>query len=563
MAPRNGWFGLLLVVLALSACRRNEAADGRTWWERPGLGIMYMTEWREGWGWARNFDDFNASISDDEGNLDFQGPFPQTDDWVALSRDLKIDYHLIWAKWHDGICYWDTEQTDWKTEVDYMAPFAKKSRRARIPFMFYYSTIFDHNPQFDDIQPSPNTWSVILSTEQPIYEDYLRAQFAELVETYEPDGLWLDWYSADRSTSVSIEWFEDNAPDTLLTFNQSSYQASESADLLSFTSGESHYVRRPEAGVEDLVGVLYGGAWEQANRNRAEFDHPWELVGPLGEFWQTPEIRSDRDELVRIVAITLASGGRYAMGAIAQADGSIRPDHVEQARWVADWYEPRRDLFQPARALPYPGDRPPGVDVPKGYQAIASQLGADTLLHVINMDGQSGPVLLTLDADRWGTGEGLYLEPQHTSVTAEQMDGQLRLTLDPAERVDTIVRVEGLTLDPATFEAPDGNDGWIPDPKSVTTCIDGTGPYGPICPEIASCTCSACAQELEECETDAACVAIVRCALETNCRGALCYAADTCQAVIDEHGGLTSPSLIQAAAVSTCSDEACGICDEP
>jgi hypothetical protein len=29
---------------------------------------------------------------------------------------------------------------------------------------------------------------------QPLYEEYLKGQFREIMEQYRPDGMWLDWY---------------------------------------------------------------------------------------------------------------------------------------------------------------------------------------------------------------------------------------------------------------------------------------------------------------------------------------------------------------------------------
>ena len=47
----------------------------KQWWEKPGLSIMYQIEARPGWFWNRNYDKFNASMRDDEGNINFNGPY--------------------------------------------------------------------------------------------------------------------------------------------------------------------------------------------------------------------------------------------------------------------------------------------------------------------------------------------------------------------------------------------------------------------------------------------------------------------------------------------------------
>jgi hypothetical protein len=129
-------------------------AENQRWWKKPGLAVMYQIEFRPGWEWQRDWPEFNKSMSDEKGGFKFNGPYPKTDEWVNLSSEIGLDYHSMEIKWHDGICYFNTQLTAWKTPVDYAGEFATLSRAAGIPFMYYYSTIFDHNPQFDPIQPN-------------------------------------------------------------------------------------------------------------------------------------------------------------------------------------------------------------------------------------------------------------------------------------------------------------------------------------------------------------------------------------------------------------------------
>jgi hypothetical protein len=45
------------------------------WWKEQGLGIMYQIEHRPGIEWDRDYEEFNRSMMDDQGNLRFNGPF--------------------------------------------------------------------------------------------------------------------------------------------------------------------------------------------------------------------------------------------------------------------------------------------------------------------------------------------------------------------------------------------------------------------------------------------------------------------------------------------------------
>ncbi|MGQ4876375.1 MAG: alpha-L-fucosidase [Promethearchaeia archaeon] len=140
-----------------------DSSKNKEWWKGPGLGIQFQIEIRPGWLWNRNYDKYNELMKDVKGNLNFNGPFCKIKDWVRLSKELGADYHSFESKWHDGICFFNTKYIDWKTPTDYCKIFADESRKAEIPFLFYYSNIFDHNPLFDDIQPFKNGTSSFIA----------------------------------------------------------------------------------------------------------------------------------------------------------------------------------------------------------------------------------------------------------------------------------------------------------------------------------------------------------------------------------------------------------------
>ena len=114
-----------------------------------------------------------------------------------------------------------------------------------IPFIYYYSSVFDHSPQFDKIQPHLHqTRSYIALGEQPEYEKYLLGQLREIMEQNDPDGIWLDWYWPDRATEISIDFFRKNYPEKALAFNFASYFPS-SYKRIDFSAGEAHDLTGP------------------------------------------------------------------------------------------------------------------------------------------------------------------------------------------------------------------------------------------------------------------------------------------------------------------------------
>jgi alpha-L-fucosidase len=409
---------------------------------------MYQVEGRPGWEWDRDYTRFNASMRDDDGRFAFDGPYCRISDWVDFSRDVAAaDYHILEIKWHDGICYFDTTITDWKTDEDYALEFAELSRASGFPFMYYYSSVFDHNPQFDDIQLDPTvTPSFIGLRPEPEYIDYLLGQYREILDRYAPDGMWLDWYWADRSTRESIDFFREH-PGTVLTFNLSSYYST-SFGRLHYTTGEAHtldgpYVRlrRESSGV--MVPV-FSSVWKWSNLNRALLNHPWELITPAGKWWQDPSLRDDPLDLVRMAAIVMASGGKICPGLTSRMDGTIYPDQVKQLSILGDWYRPRKPLFTESSPLRYRLARVPGVRVSdRSVKTVCAFGRGEYILHLLSLTGVNGDMTVSFDGERWRSTDKVVIEPEGEELPLDERDGRrvLRIPLDLLDPADTILRV--------------------------------------------------------------------------------------------------------------------------
>ena len=59
------------------------------------------------------------------------------------------------------------------------------------------------------------------------------------MDTYAPDGLWIDWYWPDEATDATIDLFRSEYPQTVLAFNASNYFPSAGSRLF-YTSSEAH-----------------------------------------------------------------------------------------------------------------------------------------------------------------------------------------------------------------------------------------------------------------------------------------------------------------------------------
>jgi len=444
-------FFFAILLPAFAGAEEKDRGGEKAWWQKPGLGIQYQIEQRPGWNWERDFEKFQKSMTDDKGRLNFDGPLCKTQDWVALSKRVGVDYHVVETKWHDGICYFDTRLTSWKTPVDYIRNFSQLSHEQNIPFMFYYSSLIDHNPQFDDIQPlKHNTLSMIGLMPGNVYVDFLRGQLKELVEQYHPAGFWLDWYMPppERTSAVSLKFLRDNFPEQVVTFNNSN-SSPQTFKKLNYTSSEAHDLLGSKDRSPGLAGIMTGinsYGYRFANENRERFDHRWELISPCGKDWQVTSLREDKNELVRMAASTLASGGLQLIGVGTGMDGAVLPDHVRQMEIVGEWYRPRKELFRNAEPVPYPGLNAPGVSGfdEKKFGTIMSTLGNDKLLHLINFHGDKGPLTLRLKGPEWREAKKVFLEPGHREIAVNKSKGaiEVSLTAEQIDPVDTILRFE-------------------------------------------------------------------------------------------------------------------------
>ncbi len=452
----------------------------QAWWMKPGLGIMYQIEARPGWLWNRNYEKFNASMMNDEGNLKFNGPFCKMKKWVAFSKSVGVDYHIFEAKWHDGICYFDTKYTNWKTPQDYCKDFADESRKAGIPLMFYYSNIFDHNPQFDNIQPlrtcTPSFFSLRTRNKLLItgfsfafavaagilfaanrltrkypkdetakwfdksrihyftnnprkYEIYMFKQLIELIENYKPDGLWMDWYmfSLENSAHMIMDFMQKRYPNVILTFNNSIDYKLKHAH---YTTSEAHDVR---------------SAWTKGNKYRHK-KAPWELVGPAANAWDNPLPRSDPYEAARTATIIMASGGKFAFGMPAQMNGDLYLEPAKHLKLFGKWYKQRRTLFTDASPMQYKGRNVPGVYIKeKFFKTVSSLNDHDNLIHVISLFSiPKKDLIIEFSRKKWPSIEKILIEPFNQELEFKKEIQNIVLTIPKqhVDRIDTILRIK-------------------------------------------------------------------------------------------------------------------------
>jgi len=445
---------------------------------------MYQIEARPGWRWQRNFDRFNALLLGPDGSLRFSGPSVRTREWVAASRRIGCDYHVFEAKWHDGLCWWDTRHTAWKTPFDACREFADESRRLGIRYGFYYSAVFDHNPDFDEIQPLRRATSSFLGMrggkgaalrkslgfsqfirlvfagmerearktgvriEHPYpffdgfalnpftydperYERYVLGQLDELCRSYAAQILWMDWFGAhgEALSEPIMDFMAAKHPQVILSFNASMLSEPRWAHYLSW---EAHGLR---------------DTWRQVNRWRT-LPRPWELVTPAATNWDLPQPKTNRLENAITAALIMASGGKVNFGIAAEMDGSLNSEVLEGLEALGRWYAPRRHLFVDATPLRYATSRVPGLHLrAEGLVAVATCLAPDRLLHVLDLRPRARAstenVVLELEGPAWQGLTHVVAEPSGHRLALKRRGEKISVEVPQAlvDPVDTILRV--------------------------------------------------------------------------------------------------------------------------
>jgi len=368
------------------AFSRLDAPPAETWWERPGWGNhVSRSNTAPAGKWDRDYEEFNPSMLDEGGEFKFNGPYCRAGE---MGRAQPRSWELItisWKpKWHDGICFFDTALTDWRSDEELRRGFLTPEPQRGHPL---HVLLFEHlRPQsrFDNIQPDRrHTFSILALGGQPIYEEYLLGNTGSWLSATGRTGCVMDWYwPGDGSDAVTFDFLQgqpfpaspwgSTSPTTRpVPMRRSDYTIGEATTS---TDRWSACTRRGRCSPRDPTVPENGRA-----SSGACLDHPWELIAPAGRWWQDPDPRPDPDDL--------PAHGRHHHGQRREVqhrshrtDGRERsspPRSISCGGW--DWYRSRRLLFADCRAPGLPGvPGPAGLKVsPRGFKCIASRRGDD------------------------------------------------------------------------------------------------------------------------------------------------------------------------------------------
>jgi len=141
----------------------------------------------------------------------------------------------------------------------------------------------------------------------------------------------------------------------------------------------------------------------------------------------------------------------------------------------------------------------------------------------------------------------------------------------------TLSALEGAE-EPYHFEIAETTDGGsvqvyetvMPELESTEECISffindlgsHVPPDSPRYPSCPACSCENCLSFVNDCRTEAGCMDVIYCAIETECNFVGCYAPDTCQHILDSiPGGVMGDASKASSAWTECAQSACeGLC---
>lgn len=265
---------------------------------------------------------------------DFTGDKFDAEEWISLVKRSGAQYVVPVAEHHDGFALYDSDLTRWKaTEMgphrDVIGEIAAESRRQGITFglsthraenWWFYNggARFDsdvRNPENADLYGPARSRHT--QPDQHFLEDWL-ARVVELVEKYDPDLVWFDW------------WIEQPAFEPFRRDFASYYYnraAARGGDPVinykwdAFAQGSAiHAVERGS-----VRGIETGYFQNDTSTSRLSWCHIDENVF------------KSAGELVGELIDAVSKNGALLLNIGPRADGSIPEEEAELLRSVGDW----------------------------------------------------------------------------------------------------------------------------------------------------------------------------------------------------------------------------------
>jgi alpha-L-fucosidase len=251
--------------------------------------------------------------------------------WAGLIARSGARYAVLTSRHHDGVALWDSAQglnvvRDTPAKHDLIGPFVEALRANDLKVGLYYSLPDWSHPDYDvftrkqkryDIAREPQRWQRYLG--------YMHGQIAELGERYRPD-LW--WFDGDWEHDAE-QWQAAKARADILARQPG-------AIINSRLAGQGDYAT-PEQGVPVL-------------KPAATY---WELCLTMNRSWgyqpRDTEYKN-ANQLIHILADTIAMGGNLLLDIGPRADGTIDERQVKILEKIGRWTHKHAEAIYGSRA---------------------------------------------------------------------------------------------------------------------------------------------------------------------------------------------------------------------
>jgi hypothetical protein len=311
------------------------------------------------------------------------------DQWAEHFVKIGCDYMYLYAKWIDGLCFWDTKTTDFKTKRDFCGEMADACHRYGLRIGWYWNHVCDGNPEFDkwnvfDPNGRPTAFGgtryCFRKTPASPFRDVSLRQLSELFTNYgtvscmwfDLPGLsiygsneWKDRLSTERYGFSYLEATPKQRQDLLFDLHDAYFRDAvalrdELQPECSYSRNDMRrrylnprrYSKMMNAYSDHLTAECHKYEnMEQFSRLAAFHTKPAEAVMLVSDSWYIqPEGVDDQLAMtekgaIATVAAGLCQGVNVALAMTPNHDGIFPPDVICRTKKIGDWFRSVRPVL--------------------------------------------------------------------------------------------------------------------------------------------------------------------------------------------------------------------------